>query len=208
MSKERHVRSCSLQQYITDTIRTAHSLGNNSAESFPPTCIIVYTHVNAPPPPPPPSLYCLHAGACGLLKPQSLSDQERLACMCLTSIKRPLPFSRCTRAACNDPLFQPWAELCLGRFAPRQRADLLQILQPGQIYSAGEICTKGTHVPIGHDLTLHYDNGVGQGLLGYSDRERERDREGRGGGERERERERERTTSKTVISSASLHHKI
>ena len=68
---------------------------------------------------------------------------------------------------------------------------MLQILQPGQIYSAGEICTKGTHVPIGHDWTLHYDNGVGQGLLGYSDRqrgERETDREGRG---RATERERE-----------------
>ena len=101
-SKERLVRSCSVQQYITDTVRTAHSLGNNSAERFLPTCIIVYTHVNAPPTP---LLYCLHAGACGLLKPQSLSDQERLACMCLTSIKRPLPFSRCTWAACNDPLF-------------------------------------------------------------------------------------------------------
>ena len=88
---------------------------------------------------------------------------------------------------------------------------MLQILQPGQICSAGEICTNGTPVPIGHDLTLHYDNGVGQGLLGYSDRERER---GGGGGwtERERERgrkeERERDTRKTGMSSVSLHHKI
>ena len=86
----------------------------------------------------------------------------------------------------------------------------MQILQPGQICSAGEICTNGTPVPIGHDLTLHYDNGVGQGLLGYSDRERERG--GVGGGERERERgrkeERERDTRKTGMSSVSLHHKI
>ena len=100
-----------------------------------------YTHVNAHAH----SLYRSHAGACGLPKPQSLSDQERLVCMCLTSIMRPLPFSRCTWAACNDRRFFSRGASCVWADLHRARGQICC-----KYCSLGRFVAQGRFAPMGH----------------------------------------------------------